>query len=96
MTEADVCYARRMEHRLRALLLLLVLLAAAVPAPAAAAQRLAVLTLTAPWTPDCQGVAWRKDRELRERYAWRGGSSLEGAGASAAGTICAHGRIRTP
>jgi formylglycine-generating enzyme required for sulfatase activity len=38
-----------------------------VPHAAAAASRLAVLTLGAPWSPDCQGTGWRKDRVLLER-----------------------------
>jgi hypothetical protein len=48
-------------------LALVVTMAAAAPPIASAAQRLAVLTPTAPWSPECQGTAWRKDRELRER-----------------------------
>jgi hypothetical protein len=35
--------------------------------PAEKTKRIAVLTLTAPWTPKCQGSAWRDDKVLVER-----------------------------
>jgi hypothetical protein len=35
--------------------------------PAQKTKRIAVLTLTAPWTPKCRGSAWRDDKVLVER-----------------------------